>query len=212
MKFKLFEGLVGNLKGENKLLKFVVVVVGCVELYNSHKIDLAMKYQRTIIVPSGLDQKVTIVGDRASEEYLRVFARVVTNLAFNYSTASARGQFGELLQYFTPDTFPAAKTAFYSMADTIERTKVSSSFVISKPAEIDSDKHIMTITGLQRQWVEANAFPTAEKTYEIGFKITDGKFAVTGITEKLQGGAAAVKKLDAAQKETATMPTTGGEK
>ena len=113
MRFKWYEKLTSNLMGENKLLKFVVVVIGCVELWNSHKIDLAMKYQRTILVPQGLDHRITIVGDRASEEYLRVFARIVSNLAFNYSSTSARGQFGELLQYFTPDTFPAAKTAFY---------------------------------------------------------------------------------------------------
>lgn len=207
MRFKVFERLVSNLKGENKLLKFVVVVIGCVELYNSHKIDLAMKYQRTVLIPAGLDQKVTIVGDRASEEYLRVFARVIANLAFNYNSASARAQFGELLQYFTPETFPAAKTAFYSMADTIERTRVSSSFVISKPAEIDSDKMIMTLTGVQRQWVESNFIDTAEKTYEVGFKIVDGRFTVTGITEKKKGSTTSTTA-----KASAENTTPGGAK
>lgn len=205
MKFKLFESVVSNIGAENKLLKFVVVVIGCAELYNSHKIDLAMKYQRTILVPVGLDQKVTIVGDRASTEYLRIYARVVANLAFNYNTASARGQFGELLQYFTPDTFPAAKAAFYSMADTIERTRVSSSFVISKPAEVDSEKSIITVTGLQRQWVESNFIDTAEKTYEVGFKMIDGRFAVTGITEKRN----TVAGPKTAQAAPASSPTEG---
>lgn len=187
MKFKLFEKLTSNLLGENKLLKFVVVIIGCVELYNSHKIDKAMKYQRTVLVPVGLDQRVTLVGDRASVEYLRVFARVVSNLAFNYNTASARGQFGELLQFFTPETFPAAKTEFYSLADTIERTKVSSSFVISKSAEVDSDKQTITVTGMQRQWVDANFIDTSEKVYQISFSVIDGRFMVTGISEKWQG-------------------------
>jgi len=190
MTFKLFEKLMSNLRGENKLLKFVVVVIGCIELYNTHKIDKAMKYQRTVLVPIGLDQRVTLVGDRAPVEYLRVFARTVSNLAFNYNTASARGQFGELLQYFSPETFPAAKAEFYTLADTIERTRVSSSFVISKPAEVDSDKQTITVTGLQRQWVDTNFIDTAEKIYLISFKMVDGRFMVTGIAEKQQGRAA----------------------
>lgn len=208
MTLKVFEKLMSNLLGENKLLKFFVVVIGCIELWNSHKIDLAMKYQRTILVPDGLDQRVTIVGDRASEGYLRVFARVVSNLAFSYSSASARGQFGELLQYFTPDSFPAAKSAFYSMADTIERTRVSSSFVINRPAEIDSDKKTITVTGTQRQWVESNAIDVAEKTYIISFKMIDGRFAVTAITEKKKHGTAESTDSAPAPKETA--PTAGG--
>lgn len=211
MRFKLFEKLMSNLMGENKLLKFVVVVIGCVELWNSHKIDKAMKYQRTVLVPAGLNQKVTIVGDRASDEYLRVFARIVSNLAFNYNSSSARGQFGELLQYFTPEAFPAAKSAFYSMADTIERTRVSSSFVISRPAEIDSDKQTIAVTGAQRQWVDSNFIDVAEKTYLISFKMIDGRFAVTAITEKRKGGKANGKDA-VASNETAGEPADGGVK
>jgi conjugal transfer pilus assembly protein TraE len=208
MRFKLFEKMMSNLLGENKLLKFVVIVIGCVELWNSHKIDQAMKYQRTILVPTALDKRVIIVGDRASEEYLQVFARLISNLAFNYNTASARGQFGALLQYFTSDTFPAAKTAFYSMADTIERTKVSSSFVINKPAEIDSEKSTITVTGVQRQWVESSFVDAAEKIYVIAFKMTDGRFAVTSIVEKSPNGMAA-KKAPTSSNETVS-PAAGG--
>lgn len=207
MRFKMFELLMSNLKGENKLLKFVVVIIGCVELWNSHKIDLAMKYQRTILVPTGLDHRVTIVGDRASDEYLRIFARVISNLAFNYNTSAVRSQYGELLQYFTADTFPAAKTAFYSMADTIERTRVCSSFVIDKPIEIDSDKQTILVTGIQRQWVESNFIDNAEKSYVISFKMTDGKFSVTAIAEKNLDGTVG-KKTGPTPKDT----TGGGTK
>jgi len=212
MRFKLFEGILGNLRGENKLLKFVVVVIGCVELWNSHKIDEAMKYQRTILVPAGLDRKVTITGDRASEEYIRIFARTVSSLAFNYSSATARGQFGELLQYFTADTFPVAKAAFYSMADTIERTRVSSSFVISKSIDIDSAKQTISVTGIQRQWVESNFIDTSEKTYMISFKLVDGRFAVTAITEKLVGLGAGRNASPPVAKDAAKPAVNGGAK
>ena len=209
MKFKLFEQMMSNLRSENKLLKFVVIVIGCVQLWNSHKIDTAMKYQRTILIPLGLDQKVTIVGDRASDGYLKVFARIISNLAFNYNSASARGQFGELLQYFTPETFPAAKTEFYSMADTIERTRVSSSFVISKPVEIDSEKQTMKVTGTQRQWVESNFIDTSEKNYLIAFQMTDGQFRVTSITERKVNGAVVNEGSSAANGETGASVTGG---
>lgn len=206
MRFPLYERLTSNLWAENRLLKFVVVLIGCIELWNSHKIDLAMKYQRTVLVPSGLDRRVTLIGDSASEEYIRLFARIVTNLAFNYNSAAARGQFGELLQYFTVDTFPSAKAAFYSMAETIERTRVSSSFVISKPIEVDSASHTITVTGIQRQWIESNFIDSSEKSYQVSFMMTDGRFAITGINEKRLDNAAGRKPSPPVSKDAAGLP------
>lgn len=184
MRFKLFEKKTSNLFAENRLLKLAVVVIGVVEIFNSCKIDEAMHYQRTVLVPAGLDRRVTLTGDQACEEYVRIFARQITNLAFTYNTASARGQFGELLQWFAPEQFPQAKQEFFSLADTIERTKLSSSFAITKPIEVDYEKKVLTVEGAQREWVESNFVDTSEKTYFISYKIVDGRFMVVAIDEK----------------------------
>jgi len=206
MLFKIFENKLANLLGENKLLKLVVIVIGGSVLLMNHKLDAAMKYQRTILVPANLDHRVTITGDHASDDYVKGFARTVATLAFNYDFASVRGQFGELLGYFSSDTFPAAKQAFFSLAETIERTRLSSHFVINKPIEIDNDKQIMTITGVQRQWVESNFVDAAEKSYMVSYKVIDGRFYVTSIDEKTING-----KTVAKPGKTATAAPVAGD-
>lgn len=184
MRLTLFEKMTSNLFAENRLLKFVVVVIGAVELYNANQIDQAMRHQRTVLVPAGLDRRVTLTDDHASAEYVRMFARQVANLAFTYNTASARGQFGELLQWFVPESFPQAKQAFFALADTIERTRLSSSFAITKPIDVDPEKRVITVEGAQRQWVESNFVDTSEKTYFITYQLVEGRFMVVSLDEK----------------------------
>lgn len=185
---KLYEQITSNLFAENRLLKFVVVVIGAVQIYNSHQISVAMNNQRTILVPQGLDRRVQIQGDRASADYIRVFARVISNLAFTYQYTSARAQFGELVTYFTPETMQSARKTFDDMATTVETTRANSSFAITQSIQVDTDKNIISITGVQRQWVDGMGFIDAKgvgaKTYQVSYVFRDGKFAISGIQER----------------------------
>lgn len=207
MDWKLYLSKMANVRAQNKLLKFCFVVIAGVQLWNSHKIDEAMHYQRTILVPAGLDSRVTITADHASDDYVRKYARDVTNLAFNFNPAAARRQFGELLQYFSPESFPQAKSAFDSLADTIERTKVSSSYIVSKDIEVDQDKKIITVTGTQRQWVESQFTDTVDRTFLLNYVMADGHFQLTSIEEKMKNNL--IKRQDVKPRASAT-PVAGG--
>jgi len=178
-----------QLVAQNGLLKFIVLIIGTTVLWNTHQTNKALHYQKTILVPSGLDRKVTISSDGASDEYMRIFGRTITNLAFNFSNANIRGQYGELLQYFTAESFPQAKQAFYELADSYERMRITQSYIISKPIEVDQSKHIITVSGIQRQWVENNFLEPQEKTYMITYQMIDGRFGVVSIDERLRDDA-----------------------
>ena len=156
--------------------------------YLGYKIDIAMKYQRTTIIPDHLARKVTFTGEDLPVDFLEDYAEKVTGYAFNYTPATARSRFGTLLQYFHPDFFPSAKQSFYEMADTIERTKLSSSFVIDKPIEVDTEKKIITVTGLARLSVESKFLDTEEKTYFISYTISRSLFQLKTIDEKVKEG------------------------
>lgn len=200
---RLFEKKLSNLFAENRLLKFYAASMTVGMFWLGYQVHDAVHHQRTILVPAGLDRKVSITDGYASEDYIKLFARIVTNLAFTYNTASARGQFGELLSYFTADTFPAAKKAFFDLADTVERTRLSSSFAINRPIDVDTNKGLITIGGSQRQWVDTNFVDSAEKTYGISYKVVDGKFFVTSIDE-IQNGPSTQKP-----KSTNQTPAAG---
>ncbi|MGD0022894.1 MAG: TraE/TraK family type IV conjugative transfer system protein, partial [Smithellaceae bacterium] len=68
-------------KGENRLLKFTILVIGIVTLLNSGIMLKALSYQRVVIVPPGLQEKTTIQGDRLDEIYVSTFVRYISSLA-----------------------------------------------------------------------------------------------------------------------------------
>ncbi len=202
-----FEGKISNLVADNLLLKTVVVIIGVSQLFIGMKIDKAMKYQRTVLVPSGLDRKVMISGDTLSEDYVKVFTRSICNLAFNYTYVTARGQFGELLSYFDPDSFAAAKEMFTNMAQTVESTKTSSVFVIYEP-KVDAQKGIISVKGMQKLWVDTTFVDTQVKTYLITYKVIDGQFKIISIMDEKQATAAPAKDKTKPPPPLTAIPNT----
>lgn len=188
MRLKVFENSVSNLWAENRLVKFVVVVIACVQIYNAVVLKSVMNNRLTVLVPAGLDKRVQIQGDRASADYIRMFARVTSNLAFNYQYNTAKGQFTELLSFFSPESYPIAEKAFRDLASSIETNKVNSSFTITKSIVVDPDKGTISVGGVQRQWVDGLGYidpknSTGLKSYIIAYKFIDGRFNITNIME-----------------------------
>jgi type IV conjugative transfer system protein TraE len=169
-----------------------------------------MNNQRTILVPAGLDKRVQIQGDRASADYIRIFARNVSTLAFSFQFSTARAQFGELLTFFTPEAYASAEKTFADMAATIEASKVNSSFTITKHIEVNPEKGTINISGVQRQWVDNLGFIDPKntnvlKSYLLTYVVRDGKFMLAGISE---GVAKSDVKDDKNSKEIKVKPET----
>lgn len=178
-----FESKKANYTAIIRILAFFVLLIGCLELLNYRKLDTALHSHRTELVPAGLDRRVYVGDDGASDDYFRCFVRNINDLYLNYNPGSARRQFGELLQYFTPEQFPVKLAEYKSLADSIERIKVSSQFVISRDPEVNQEKKTITITGTQRQWVESQAAVPEEKTYLITYAMASGHFQLVDIVE-----------------------------
>lgn len=66
----------------------------------------------------------------------------------------------------------------------LERTKLTSLFVINRPVEIDSTKGKLIVRGTQRLWADTHPQDPEEKTYLIEFKVTDGRFQVVSLSER----------------------------
>lgn len=184
-----YEHSLSNLIRNNFIFIFWGVCITLGLFYVGYKVDKAMNYSRTILVPDHLARKVTFTGDDIPLDYLEDYTEKIVGYAFNYTPATARSRFGKLLQYFNSDSFPSAKQTFYEMADTIERTKLSSSFVITRPIEVDTEKQIITVSGSARLWVESKFIDVNEKTYFISYTITKTLFGVKSIDEKVQEAA-----------------------
>lgn len=182
-----YEHSLSNLIRNNFIFIFWGVLITCAIIFLGFKVDRAMKYQRTILVPDHFSRRVEITDDHIPLGILEDYTESITGYAFNYNPATARGRFGKLLQYFHPDDFASAKQTFYELADTVERTKLSSSFVVNKPIEIDTEKKVITVSGAARLWVDSKFIDTDDKTYFITYQITNSMFQVKSIEEKVQG-------------------------
>jgi conjugal transfer pilus assembly protein TraE len=183
MKLDIFLQKTANLSLENRILKLIVVVIGITVLINTVMTYRALNSHRTILVPPVINSRIEIAGDKASEEYIKSFTRYLCGLAFSYTSATARGQFDELLTMYAPDAFPEAKRTFYSLADSIETAKNTNAFYI-QGLKVDIDRHQIEVIGLKRQFVEDRMIDSGIKTYIIEYRIENGRFMINKITEK----------------------------
>jgi conjugal transfer pilus assembly protein TraE len=172
-----------NIFAENRLLKFVVVALGIAVVINTAGLFMALNSQRVILVPPVVNSKISISGDKASDEYLKEFARYILNLALTYNPVNARSQFSELLAVYDPAEFQASRKELYELADKIENTKASSAFYIQSIIN-DTEKRRLEVTGTKKTYMVDQKAEDAQKVYLIEYRIDNGKFILVRLYEK----------------------------
>lgn len=183
MNLDIFLQKSSNVYAENRLLKFFIVVIGVAVLINTYFAYKAFNSMRVILVPPVIDSKLEIAGDKGSDDYMKSFTRYVCGLALSYNALNARAQFAELLTMYAPESFPEAKKTFYNLADAIETTKVSNSFMIHKIV-VDSSKHQIEVQGPGIQFAQDKKIDEMSKTYIIDYRIRNGRFEIMAFKEK----------------------------
>ena len=181
MNLDVFLNKKANLASENRLLKFVVLVIGVAVFVSVIGSYYVLQHQKVIIIPPGVRTKIVVSGNIVNEEYIKAFTRYISSLAFSYNPATARKQYDELLALYDPRSYPLAKTSFYNLADKIEMTKVSSAFYIDK-IWVDEQKKRIEVLGRHQQYMDDRRVEDETKTYLIGYKISHGRFTVTSIS------------------------------
>ena len=187
-------------KGENRLMRFIILVIGLVTLLNTGIMLKALSYQRVVIVPPGLQEKTTIQGDKLDEVYVSTFTRYISSLAFSYTPATVRRQFDELLLHFEPGAYPQGKTTFYNLADKVADTQVTQAFYINK-VTVNTQTKKIHIEGIQRQYIDDRKVDDGKKDYYIGYTVLNGKFYITSIAESAAEGTGVAQVQEGAKRE-----------
>lgn len=183
MNLDIFLQKSSNIFAENRLLKFVVVALGIAVVVNTAGLFMALNSQRVILVPPVVNSKISVSGDKASDEYLKEFARYILNLALTYNPVNARSQFSELLAVYDPAEFQASRKELYELADKIENTKASSAFYIQSVIN-DTEKRRLEVTGTKKTYMVDQKAEDAQKVYLIDYRIENGKFILVRLYEK----------------------------
>jgi conjugal transfer pilus assembly protein TraE len=185
MHMNIFLQKTSNLFTENRLLKFVIVILALAVAVNSFLVARAVKYQRVILIPPKLTGTVEFVQGKPSDRYIRDMGRRITSLAATYSPATARAQFDELLALYAPEAYPEAEKTWYTLASRIEETRVSNVFY-PQNLTLDAAGGRLTITGERKQFADDRLVDSADKTYIAHYRIEDGRFYLLSFLEKWQ--------------------------
>ena len=185
MKLELFTSKMGNLFVENRLLKFVVAVLAAALIFNSLLVYKAVKYQRVVIVPPKLQEKIEYVNGKPNDDYVKELARNISSLATTYTPSTARKQFDALLSYYAPESYPEGSKAWYSLAGMIEDAKTSSVFFIQ---DIILKDDAVELSGTLKQFTGDTLFLGEVATYIIQYRFLDGKFQIISFRQKTAEG------------------------
>lgn len=183
MNLDIFLQKSSNIFAENRLLKFVVVTLGIAVVINTAGLFMALNSQRVILVPPTINSRISVSGDKASEEYLKEFTRYILNLALTYNPVNARSQFSELLAVYDPAQFQSSRKELYELADKIENTKASSAFYIHSIMN-DTEKCHLEVSGTKKTYMMDQVAEDAQKVYIIEYRFENGKFILIRLYEK----------------------------
>lgn len=185
MNIKNFLSRNANTAAENRLLRFVVVVLGAAFVINTVGTIYALNHSRTVIIPPGMKEKTVIEGEKVDAQYVLSFARYIVGLAFCYTPATVKPQYEELLLYYDPAGYPKGKQMFYELAERVVETKVASVFHPQR-FEVDLKKSRIEVLGNRLQMVDDRTVESGGRTYIIEYKVNNGKFSIVNIAEKQQ--------------------------
>jgi len=181
VKTEVFIQKTSNLFVENRLLKFVLVVLALTVSFNSFMVYRAVKYQRVVLIPPKMTGTVEFIQGKPTDKYLRDISRRIATLATNYSPPTARAQFEELLSYFAPESYPDASKLWYSLASRVEESQVSSVYYLEK---IKIGESFIEIFGNLKQFAGNTPLDNTSKTYIINYRLHDGRFYALSFKEK----------------------------
>jgi len=182
MKWSGYSLRVSNVFAENRLLKFAMLIVAGTSVFSSIYITRTFNSQRIVLTPPQINHQMWIEGNKASDEYLKEFARYISSLAFSYHPATVRKQFNELLTMFTPSEYENAKKVFYALANRIEEARVGSTFYIT-------DINVWENRTIEVKGYKTTMFPDKlseeiVSSFYIEYIVNDGKFQIVSILDK----------------------------
>jgi len=181
MNTNIFVQKTSNLFVENRLLKFIIVVLSLTVIFNSFMVYRSVKYQRVVLIPPKMTGTVEFVQGKPTDSYTKDLSRRIVNLAATYSPPTARSQFEELLSYFAPESYPQASKAWYSLASRVEESQVSSVFYLET---IKLGEKVIEVFGNLKQFAGDTLLENTSKTYLIDFRLQDGRFYIVSFKEK----------------------------
>lgn len=183
MKTGLFVSQNSNLFAQNRLLKFVVVLIGLCELFNVYTLQKVKNDQMVVLLPRGLDEKTQVSKQYLDDAYIKAFSKDVIQTAFTFHPLNVRSQFEDVLTLFAPEAYQEAYAHFYDLAETMSKANISS-VVHILTITIDPRKSVVEVQTVNTKYKEDKRLEQKQRKYVIKYTVRNARMYVLGITEQ----------------------------
>lgn len=164
-----------NVFSLNRILLITTLVMLAVTILLVQTINRQVESRTTVLVPLTSTGAMEVGYDEASPDYLRAIARYIINLAFTYTSESARSQFEELLTLFAPEQREAERRRWLALADKIKKVqRVSRAFFIDDIRK-KSDANTLIVKGSTARRL-GNTLEIEPAVLELDYRIDYGRF------------------------------------
>ncbi|MHB8879989.1 MAG: TraE/TraK family type IV conjugative transfer system protein [Thermodesulfovibrionales bacterium] len=180
-KTKYFESM-ANKNDENNLLRFVVVILTIGLLLEGLLMVYMRKNERTVIVPSYLDRKFYVEGNKASTEYIEMMAKYSVELITNFTPDTVKERVNEFMRFISPTVYKDVSTSLLVMVDEATTYKISQYFI---PQRMVMQDNSIQIIGLLRKYTQDKELLVAKAEYRMKFYIEQGRFVIASY-EKIE--------------------------
>ena len=180
-KKKFFETM-ANKNDENNLLRFVVVILTVGLLLEGLLMVYMRKNERTVIVPSYLDRKFYVEGNKASNEYIEMMSKYSVELITNFTPDTIKERVNEFMRFVSPTVYKDVSTSLLVMVDEATTYKISQYFIPQRMVMQDNN---IQIIGLLRKYTQDKELLVAKAEYKMKFYIEQGRFVIASY-EKIE--------------------------
>lgn len=180
-KTKFFEAM-ANKNDENNLLRFVVVILTVGLLLEGLLMVYMRKNERTVIVPSYLDRKFYVEGNKASNEYIEMMSKYSVELITNFTPDTIKERVNEFMRFVSPTVYKDVSTSLLVMVDEATTYKISQYFIPQRMVMQDNN---IQIIGLLRKYTQDKELLVAKAEYKMKFYIEQGRFVIASY-EKIE--------------------------
>lgn len=187
MRSKLFLSRLSNIVADNRILRFAVICILVVTVYNSYLLQKSLDSRHTVIIPRGLNEKIEVKNDYIDDKCVKQFARDVVESTFTYHPMNVRTQFEDVLTLYAPEVYQDAFDNFYQLANEIVKANISSVAYIQGDITVDPLKKLIEVKVLLRRYKGDQKLEDKQKRVVITYKVENSKFQLLKISENKEG-------------------------
>ncbi|ADD67351.1 hypothetical protein Dacet_0553 [Denitrovibrio acetiphilus DSM 12809] len=183
MRFDKYVSRASNLFMENRLCKFMTIVLAAVIIIQLWMLNNSFRNQNAYLIPTGLTTKAAVSGHFLDANYVQAMGVYVSQLLYNFTPQTVANQYKELASLFSADCYQENSNKLISMANAYADNEIS---MVFRVMEIKSftQPNVIEISGETSKTILGENVQSFKASLLVYYDVFNGLFRITAIEEK----------------------------